>query len=173
MLVLLYSLLLFSMAFILHIVLWKIRLPKRQTKVLLQVFFGTLSAGILSLISISFFVSEVDSIVPQKIPEYLHICLLFISLTLSYMITYSALEADSPTLVMVMTIKKAGQEGLDKKEFDSMLNDDLLIKPRIRDLITDKMAYLDGEKYKLTTKGVLFAQIFIWYRKLLNAPKGG
>ena len=31
------------------------------------------------------------------------------------MITYSALEADSPTLVMVMTIKKAGQEGLDKK----------------------------------------------------------
>ena len=173
MLVLIYSLLLFSIAFIFHVVLWKIRLPKRQTKVLLQIFFGILSAGILSLISISFFVSEVDSIVPQKIPEYLHICLLFISLTLSYMITYSALEADSPTLVMVMTIKKAGQEGLDKKEFDSMLNDDLLIKPRIRDLITDKMAYLDGEKYKLTTKGVLFAQIFIWYRKLLNAPKGG
>lgn len=173
MLVLIYSLLLFSTAFIFHVVLWKIRLPKRQTKVLLQIFFGILSAGILSLICISFFVSEVDNIVPQKIPEYLHICLIFISLTLSYMITYSALEADSPTLVMVMTIEKSGDRGLDKEEFDSILNDDLLIKPRIRDLITDKMAYLDGEKYKLTSKGVLFARIFILYRRLLKAPKGG
>ena len=173
MLVLLYSLLLFSFAFFLHVILWKIYLPKRQAKVLLQIFFGILIVGILFLINISSFVSEAENLVPQKIPEYLHICLIFISLTLSYMITYSALEADSPTLVMVMTIEKAGQEGLDKKEFDRILNDDLLIKPRIKDLITDKMAYLDGEKYRLTSKGVLFARIFIFYRKLLNAPKGG
>ena len=171
--ILLYSLLLFSTAFIFHIVLWKIRLPKRQTKVLLQIFFSTLIVGILFLISISSFISEAENIVPQKTSEYLHICLIFISLTLSYMITYSALEADSPTLVMVMTIEKAGPEGLDKKEFDRMLNDDILIKPRIRDLIIDKMAYLDGEKYKLTSKGVLFARIFILYRGLLNAPKSG
>ena len=173
MLVLLYSLLLFSIAFIFHIVLWKVRLPKRQTKVLLQIFFGTLIIGILFLSSISSFTSAVDDFTPQKTSEYIHVCLLFVSLTLSYMITYSALEADSPTLVIVMTIEKEGQEGLDKKEFDRILNDDLLIKPRIKDIITDKMAYLDGEKYKLTPKGVLFARIFILYRRLLNAPKGG
>ena len=171
--ILFYGLLLFSLAFVFHVVLWKIRLPKRQIKVLLQIFFSTLIVGILFLINISSFVSAAENLVPQKIPEYLHICLLFISLTLSYMITYSALEADPPTLVMVMTIKKAGQEGLDKKEFDQRLNDYLLIKPRIRDLITDKMAYMDGEKYKLTSKGALFARIFILYRRLLNAPKGG
>ncbi len=173
MLVLIYSLLLFSTAFIFHIVLWKIRLPKRQTKVLLQIFFGTLMIGILSLNSISLLIPGFDNLIPMKLPEYLHICLIFTSLTLSYMITYSALEADSPTLVMVMTIKNAGQEGLEKKEFDSMLNDDILIKPRIRDLITDKMAYLDGDKYKLSRKGVIFARIFIVFRRLLKAPKGG
>ncbi len=173
MLVLLYSLLLFSMAFVFHIVLWKIRLPKRQTKVLLQIFFGTLIIGVLSLISISLLIPEFDNLIPMKPPEYLHICLIFTSLTLSYMITYSALEADSPTLVMVMTIAKAGVEGLDKKEFDQRLNDDLLIKPRIRDLIIDKMAYIYGDKYKLSRKGILFARIFIVFRKLLNASKGG
>lgn len=173
MLVFLYDLILFFLAFILHLVLWKIHLPKRQTKALLQIFFGTLIVGILFLINISSFVPEAGDLIPQKTSEYFHISLFFISLTLSYMITYSALEADSPTLVMVMTIEKAGQEGLDKKEFDQKLNDDILVKPRIRDLITDKMAYLDGEKYKLTSKGVLFARIFILYRRLLNAPKGG
>ncbi len=173
MLVLLYSLLLFSMAFVFHIVLWKTRLPKRQTKVLLQIFFGTLIIGVLSLISISLLIPEFDNLIPMKPPEYLHICLIFASLTLSYMITYSALEADSPTLVMVMTIAKAGVEGLDKKEFDQRLNDDLLIKPRIRDLTIDKMAYIYGDKYKLSRKGILFARIFIVFRKLLNASKGG
>ncbi len=173
MLVLLYGLLLFSLAFALHVVLWKIYLPKRQTKVLLKIFFGTLIIGILFLNSISSFIPLFYDIALPKTLEYIHICLLFISLMLSYMITYSALEADSPTIVMVMTIEKAGQEGLDKKEFDQRLNDDILIKPRVRDLITDKMAYLDGEKYKLTSKGVLFTRIFILYRRLLNAPKGG
>ena len=30
------------------------------------------------------------------------------------------------------------------------MNDDLLVIPRVRDLITDKMAYIDGDKYRLT-----------------------
>ena len=147
--------------------------PKEADKGTVTGLFGTLIIGILFLSSISSFTSAVDDFTPQKTLEYIHVCLLFVSLTLSYMITYSAFEADSPTLVMVMTIEKAGQGGLDKKEFIQRLNDDILIKPRIRDLITDKMAYLDGEKYRLTSKGVLFARIFILYRRLLKAPKGG
>lgn len=173
MLVPLFGLLLFCVAFILHAVLWKIHLPKRQTKTLLQVFFGFLFFGILFLISIPSFAPEVDNLVPKGILEYLHICLIFVSLTLAYMITYSALEADSPTLVMVMTIAKAGSVGLDKEEFDKILNDDLLIKPRINDLVLDKMAYMERDRYKLTPKGMMMARLFIIYRRILNAGKGG
>jgi len=35
------------------------------------------------------------------------------------------------------------------------------------------MAYMDGDKYRLTPKGVLMARIFLFYRKLLDVPKGG
>ena len=97
----------------------------------------------------------------------------FVSLLLAYMITYTALEADSPSLVMVMTIGSAGPEGLDKKKFDRLMSDDTLIVPRIEDLVLDKMVYMDGDKYRLTPKGVLMARIFVFYRKLLGAPKGG
>lgn len=89
------------------------------------------------------------------------------------MITYSAIEADSPSLVMVMAIANAGPDGMDAREFEATLNDDLLIKPRVADLITDKMAYKEGNRYRLTGKGLLFANIFIYYRMLLRAPKGG
>ena len=97
----------------------------------------------------------------------------YLSLLLAYMITYTALEADSPSLVMVMAISSAAPDGLDKTRFDQMMSDDTLIVPRIKDLVLDKMAYVDGEKYHLTPKGILMAQIFVFYRKLLAAPKGG
>ena len=41
-------------------------------------------------------------------------------------------------------------------------------------MLTAKLAYLDGEVYKLTAKGVFTAQVFIAYRKLLKkSQKGG
>ena len=35
------------------------------------------------------------------------------------------------------------------------MNDELLVIPRVRDLLNDKMAYIDGEKYRLTPKAFL------------------
>ena len=168
--ILIYSFVYFTFAFIIHFIFWKVKLPKRQTKALLVIFFSTLVAG--------FFITNLGSgyynfLSQFTIAEYLHISLFFISLTLAYMITYSAIEVDSPSLIMIMTIADAGPNGLDENEFKRILNDSFLIKPRLKDIILDKMAYLDNGKYKLTPKGILFARIFIVYRKLLNAPKGG
>lgn len=160
-------------AFLFHILVWKIYIPKRQTKVLLAIFFSALISGESILWIISY-----RGLLEQKYAltiflDYVHVALFFISVTLAYMITYSAIEVDSPSLVMINAIAKAGKEGLDEKLFYQMMNGDILIKPRINDLLNDKMAYLEGYKYKLTPKGRLLVRIFILYRKLLNAPKGG
>ncbi len=171
--VLLYGLCLFFLSFVLQLIILKVHLPKRQTKALLLVFFSTMAGG---LICISFFSNYTETLgifALDFLYEYVHIALFFISLTLAYMITYSAIEADSPSLVMIRAVARAGAEGLDKREFEKTMNNELLIVPRVRDLVTDKMAYMEGDKYRLTLKGVLFASIFIVYRKLLNAQKGG
>ena len=89
------------------------------------------------------------------------------------MITYSALEADSPSLVIITTIANAGSNGLDKKSFDELMNDNVLVKPRIRDLLLNKMVEMDGDRYVLTPKGILFARIFIIYRKIMNVSRKG
>lgn len=153
----------FCSAFILHVIIWKVRIPKNQTKILLMIFFGTLCAGFIVLCFL----------IHLTLAEYLHISLFFISLTLAYITTYSALEVDSPSLVMVMNIAAAGNIGLEKKKFEEITNDDRLVKPRVRDLITDKLAFLEGDRYRLTSRGILVARIFIFYRKLLKAQKGG
>lgn len=171
--VLIWGLALVVFAFVLHFVVWRVHLPRRQTKVLLCIFFGTLIGSSVCSVLITGFVPGAGAWVPGSVSDWLRIALLHVAITLAYMITYSAIEADSPSLVMVMAIAHAGPDGMDVKEFEATLNDDLLIKPRIMDLITDKMAYKDNDRYRLTKKGALFANIFIYYRMLLKAPKGG
>ena len=165
-----------GVAFLLHLIIWKINLPQKQTKVLLLIFFGTFCIGIIALwfVSTSYFL-KFSLITIESFSEYLHICLFFTSLTFAYVVTYPAIEVDSPSLLIIMSIYKAGLEGFDKKKLYEILTDDILVKPRIKDLIVGNMVYMDMDmdKLKLTKKGVFFVRIFIMYRKLMNAQKGG
>lgn len=172
--ILFYGIELIFTAFFIHFFLWKIYLPQNQTKALLQIFFGTLVIGILVLWKFSAYITLFGILAPTKIYEYLQLTFFFVSLTLAYIATYSALEVDSPSLVIVVDIVEAGSEGLDKNTLELKMNDDILVAPRVRDLVTGKLAYLDGEVYRLTKKGIFVARIFAAYRKLLRkTQKGG
>jgi len=171
--VLVYSLGLVFIAFLMHLFLWKIYLPRNQTTVLMYIFFGTLITGVIVLWKFSTSLTVFGVSAPQAVWEYLQISFLFVSLTLSYISTYSAIAADSPSLVMIMNITKAGVDGLDREKLFAAMTDDLLVKPRIRDLVNARMVYLDGDKYKIAAKSILLIRILILYRKLLGIPKGG
>jgi len=162
---------LYIAAFVLHLAVWKIRVPGRQVRRILQIKFATLAAGLTALYLAASRNWAPAYYMPEGAFEYMHIALFFISATLAYMITYSAIEADSPSLVMVMAIDSSN--GLEKKEFMKRMNDDVLVKPRVRDLVRDSLVRLEGGRYATTPKGALTARIFILYRSLLGLGKGG
>ena len=66
-----------------------------------------------------------------------------------------------------------GKTAWAKKKFDEYMNDNILVKPRIRDLLLNKMVVMDEDRYVLTPKGALFARIFIIYRKIMNVSRKG
>jgi len=160
----------FALAFLIHLIIWRIKIPKAQTKTLIRIYFGT-----LVIVFFSFLTEQIidKNVLPISFLELFHIFLLYTSLVLAYLTTYSALEVDSPSLIMVTSVANAGLNGLTKSDFNKLMTDDVLIKPRIRDLTRDNLAYVCNGKYRLTKAGFYFIQIFITYRKLLNAPKGG
>jgi hypothetical protein len=171
--VLFWSLALFTGAFLFQLIIWKIRLPDRQSKTLLQIFCCIFLGGLFTIWFAGLVFQPLDIIPPQGLSEYLHVSLFFISFTFAYLITYSAIEVDSPSLIMVLAIQKAGENGLTKEEFEQSNTDDILTLPRINDLAHDKIAYLQGDKYRLTPKGFLLARIFNSYRKVLNLTAQG
>lgn len=168
-----WSFFLFCLSFAIHLIVWRLRRPKRQAETILMIFFVVLAGGFLALWSSNRALEAFVGGIPENVHEYLHIALVFTSLTFAYIITYSAIQADSPSLVMVIAIANAGDEGIAKADFERSMTDELLVLPRIQDLLTDKMVYRDGEKYRLTHKGKLFIRLFIFYRGLLKLPKGG
>lgn len=160
------------LSFAIQFIVWKLYLPKRQTRALLLIFFGVLVSGCAAL-WVKPGVSIWGVTAPENWSVFSGIALYFTSFTLAYMITYSALEADSPSLVMVLKVADAGEAGLPKSNFHEHMNDALLVDPRLRDMVTDKMVVPDGDQYRLTTKGRNMAQLFIGYRNLLKLEKGG
>ena len=168
-----YGSFLYGAAFLLHFIVWKARVPKRQTRVLLLLFLGVLICGSFILGKYSHSISLFGLHPPASVVEYVQIWLFFISLSLAYMITYSAIAADSPTLVMIMRIAEAGAFGLSRESLEQAMNDRVLIVPRVKDLLTDRIVELDGERYLLKAKGILMARLFTFYRNVMRVGKGG
>lgn len=110
---------------------------------------------------------------PVHASEYLHILIFLVSITIGYIILYPGFEVDVPSLIIVNTIAKAGSEGIEKEKLYDCVNDDILIIPRLQDLLLDKMAYIDQGKYRLTLKGATMVKIIMCFRKLQRLEKKG
>jgi len=171
--VLFYGSLLFGLGFVVHFITWRIHLPKRQAKIIFLLFTGCLFCGSCVLWKYRQELSILGLHPPGDLAQYLQLWAYYISLTLAYMITYSAVEADSPSLIIIMRIHEAGSAGLAKESLEGIMNDRILIEPRLKDLLVDRMADFQEGKYRLRKKGVLIARLFTFCRGIMKAGKGG
>jgi hypothetical protein len=161
------------MAWVVHLIVWRICLPKRQTKGIAIIFSGILVSGcVLYRYAVPVF-NTFDAYRPFAPAEYVQLCLFFLSLTMAYLITYSAIEADSPSLVIIRKISEAGSGGLKKELLTKALGESNLILPRLKDLVIDKMAVVEHGKYRLKAKGIIMARLFKFYRHLMGTGMGG
>ena len=138
-------------------------MPKKQTNALLVIFMSALVVGIVTLRIFLHF----------NLFDSLRLAFLYISAMLAYIISYSAIEADSPTLLITLMIAQAGSGGLLKDDLKRSLGDDCLLIPRLKDLVRDGLAIFKDNRYALSLKGSMFIKVFIFYRTILGAQKGG
>jgi hypothetical protein len=164
---------LFAAAFLVQLAAWRVRVPVRQVKVLLVIFAGALVAAAAAGGLAAAAASPWQRFFPRGGAQWLQLAIFHAAATLAYMITYSAVEVDSPSLHMVLAIRAGGAAGLPEAELLALRRDDRLVAPRVRDLVTDRMAVLEGERYRLTPKGALLARTFALYRRVLGAGLGG
>ena len=110
---------------------------------------------------------------PASPPEAWTFAMLYGALVLAYMVTYSAVQADSPTMAILLRVEAAGLRGCSPAELLAELDDRVLVVPRLEDLVASGLAARQGERYAVRPGGALLARTYIAYRRLLRMEKGG
>ena len=129
--VLVWGLALFLLAFLAHLALWRVHLPRHHIAVLLRLFAGVLAAGTLAFPLLPARVFLLGAPPPRTAAELLHVGVIFVALALAWIVTYTALPVDSPSLTMLLSIAAAGPAGLPAAELEQLLTDEVLVRPRV------------------------------------------
>lgn len=170
----LWGLVFFVVAVIAHLVVWRIRLPMAQTSALLKIFALFLVAGLVGMTWpppwLETFTGDLGAM-PGA--DTLAFVMLFIPLGLSYIVTYSAIEADSPSLTVIRLLTEAGAEGLDANGLEAGFRRLSFMESRIAHLVADNLATFDGKVYRATPKALLLVRVLDIYRRLIGRRAEG
>jgi hypothetical protein len=154
---------LFALALVTHVILWKVRLPKHHTPALLVIFF------LLLLPSFPLAICKGASLI-----DTLHASLLYISLSLCYVITYSAIEGDSPTLSLMRFVAEQPAQGRTLQEIESFFAERPFIRARISALLHSSLVREENGRYFIQGSPSLPFRLILGFRRIFGEiPKGG
>jgi hypothetical protein len=145
---------------------WRIRVPTRALTALLFWFLAIAPSAFLLGLTV------LDAL-PSSLSDYLQIALFHIAATLAYIVTYSALEARSPSLTLVRWVAEAGGAGRLTTEILATIGSRDSLGTRIDAAVHDGLAARTGDTLGLTDRGRQIARVFQLYRRLLGTSKGG
>jgi hypothetical protein len=156
-----------AVAFLTHWLLWRVRIPARQTLSLLAIFLATLVIGLFS----SAWWSPAWRFTNAW--EVLHVAMFHVAAMLAYVVAYSAIEERSPSMTILSRVADSGNRGQSREELQAMLVNVSPVEIRLAAMLRDGMVRDEAGSMVLTTKGWAWANTFTTWRRLLRFRLGG
>ncbi len=154
--------------FALHLALWRWRLPAAQIRVLLAVFLFTFFVACLFLV-LGVMTPGLGSD-DSKLVGFLYFCLFYWATALCYVITYSAMEGDSPTLSLTRHLHRKGVAGVSHEEVEEFFRQRPFVGARVKALVTDNIFIEESGGYRLASGKYLFFRLILGYRRVVFGP---
>jgi hypothetical protein len=159
--VLISGLALLAIALVIHVIWWRLRVPRRQPFVLAMLLLSVAVCGFAAIHAADLFSGELP------LPRFLLAFLLYGSGGVVYLIFFSAMEEDSPSLTLIRLISEAGPRGIHRDDLMRVVERHSYIKVRIDMMVSDGMAVETPEGLRLASQGLWLSRIVLFYRKLL------
>lgn len=157
----------FFVAWVLHICIWRLRLPSAQLKTLLLIFLLVwVAASAFLLVG----AKEMGLARDKVFVEFFYFALIYWSAALCYVITYSAMEGDSPTLSLTRHLHARGDEGVSHEEIEEFFRQRPFVGARVKALITDNIFVEEAAGYRLSPGKYLFFRVILGYRRIVFGP---
>lgn len=156
--------------FSVHLIWWRIALPRRQRASLLALFLlgGAAVAPLVAWLLGQF------GFAPLSWIEWLNVALAILAFALAYVVTYSALEADSPTLSLVRFVARAGKTGAEEEDLRRFMVARPFVAARLSALVEEGMvAEKDGTIVLQDHPYTLFRMVLFYREQVLGLKKHG
>ena len=146
-------------ALLFHFVLWQIHVPARPTRALAAI----LAAGLVLT----------DGLGLALVPGFgwgdvLYATALFGSISVCYLLVYTVIQWDSPTLSLTYFILEAGENGRTHKELEDFLRSRGLVTSRYAGLKADGLIVERGDYVHLNGKASLAIRFGEFYRRSMG-----
>lgn len=158
----------FVIALVAHVLWWRIARPKAQTTALLKLFsvayFLGLMAAMLVLPAPAF---SVD------FTQLVNFSVFFIPAALTYTSFYSLIEHDSPSVMIVMALARAGSQGVTREALMTLFGGGDLVKQRLIAAEQNGLLAQVGGGWVLTGKGRFFGTFFETAARIFRFDRAG
>jgi len=156
-------------AFVVHWLIWRVRIPRRQTAALLAIFMLALPVGLVVATTTSAGAGPW-----LRTPwECLHVSLWHVAFMLAYIVAYSAIEERSPSMSLLCHVADAPPPGPTRAELMEAVRVVSPVEIRLGNMLRDGMVRQDVEVLHLLPKGRRWAAVFAGTSSFLGLPRGG
>jgi hypothetical protein len=161
------GLLLLLLALFVHIIMWRVRPPRRSIRALLCIFAAT------PLVTIPIYSLIAPLAAFADASEAVRTLLFYASCSLVYVVLYSAIESTSPSLAIVSYVASCGSAGCAEADLADHITDDEGISARIAAMKATQMIVVSDEQCTLTPAGRRWAELFEFASVIFRLPLGG
>jgi len=155
--------LLLGVLFLVHLAWWRIRLPRRQRPALLVLFL----VGGVVLFPVAAWVVQAAGLQPLTWIQWLNVAMGVLAFTLAYVVTYSALEADSPTLSLLRYISEGGRPGVGTEELAAFIEKRPFVAARLSALMEEGMLIEEAGRYRLAVHPYRLFRLVLFHREVV------
>jgi hypothetical protein len=157
------------LAFVVHVIIWRVHPPKRSIRALLGIFAAT------PLVAVPLFIAAEPSsaVIDASLPDALRVLLFYVPSSLVYVCLYSAIEAQSPSLAIVSYVAGCGSAGCSEADIANHIIDGESVNARIDAMKAAKMIVVGDGRCALTPGGRLWAELFEFSGNIFRLPLGG
>jgi hypothetical protein len=156
------------LAFVVHVIIWRVHPPKRSIRVLLCIFAATPLVAVPTFMAI-----EASAVIGASLSDALRVMLFYVSCSLVYVCLYSAIEAQSPSLAIVSYVAGCGSAGCSEADIANHIIDGESVSARIDSIKAARMIVVGDGRCALTPGGRLWAEIFEFAGNIFCLPLGG
>jgi len=152
-----------------HVLRWKLALPRNQLAALLKLILAAAALWLGANIGLELAGWRLGPL-PLPVAACVLVLFFYMALALGYVMLFSTIDADSPSINILLVLHASGAHGIPSGELARRTGMGRFFASRIDRMLADRMIAREGEGYVAAPKGLFLLRVVGLWRVVMGAP---